>query len=300
MKILLLGKNGQVGWELQRALSPLGDITALGRDEANFLAPDSLRELVRACKPDWIVNAAAYTAVDKAESEPDVAYKVNADSVGVLAQEAKRIGAKLVHYSTDYVYDGRKATAYVETDAVNPLSVYGKSKLAGEEAIRASGCEHLIFRTSWVFAARGSNFIKTMLRLAAEREQLKVVADQFGAPTSAELIADCTVHCIQTLELGLSEKWGTFHLAAKGETSWHAYARHAVEGALSRGVELKVKPQVIAPITTEEFPVVATRPKNSRMATQKLEGTFKLQMPAWQDHVNRMLDEIITMGVVQK
>ncbi|QGX41322.1 dTDP-4-dehydrorhamnose reductase [Permianibacter aggregans] len=297
MRILLLGKNGQVGWELQRTLSPLGEVIAMGREQANFLAPESLHELVSHCKPNWIVNAAAYTAVDKAESDQEAAFKVNAESVEVLAQQAKRIGAKLVHYSTDYVYDGTKPGTYLETDAVNPVSVYGKSKLAGEEAIRAAGCEHFIFRTSWVFAARGGNFIKTMLRLAAEREQLKVVADQFGAPTSAELIADVTAHCIQSAENGLTDAWGTYHLVAGGETSWHGYACHVIEGALARGVALAIKPESVMPITTEELSAFAIRPKNSRLLTKKMETIFKLQMPNWQFNVDRVLDEIIVNGV---
>lgn len=299
MKILLFGKNGQVGWELQRALSPLGDVIAMGRETANFLAPDSLRELVRASKPDWVVNAAAYTAVDKAESESGAAFTVNAESVAVLAQEARRIGAKLVHYSTDYVYDGTKSAAYLETDKVNPLSVYGKSKLAGEEAIRISGCEHLIFRTSWVFAPKGGNFIKTMLRLAAEREHLRVVADQFGAPTSAELIADTTAHCLQAVATSASNAWGTYHLVARGETSWHGYACHVIQGALKRGAVLTATPETVAPISTEEFPVAATRPKNSRLNTDKIEIQFKLHMPDWRIHVERMLDETISQTVTQ-
>jgi dTDP-4-dehydrorhamnose reductase len=296
MKILLLGKDGQVGWELQRALAPLGELLAYGRDGADLADAAALRALVAGTAPDVIVNAAAYTAVDKAETDQDAAQAVNAAGVGALAEEAARLGAWLVHYSTDYVFDGAKPAAYLEDDAVAPQSVYGASKEAGEQAIRASGCRHLILRTSWVFAARGGNFAKTMLRLAQEKEQLKVVGDQYGAPTSAELIADVTALCLYRLahDAALARTAsGTYHLVAGGETTWHGYARFVVGQAQRLGVQVKVAAEAIQAIATSEYPVPAKRPANSRLDTQKLRRTFGLALPDWQVHVARLVSEIV-------
>lgn len=293
MKILLLGKGGQVGWELQRSLAPLGEIVAMGTAEADFERPEELRDLVKRIAPDAVVNAAAYTAVDKAESESEKAYRINAEAVGVLAEEAARTGAWLIHYSTDYVFDGEKPEPYREDDVTNPLSVYGKSKLAGEELIRRSGAKHLIFRTSWVFAAKGGNFAKTMLRLAREKDELRVVADQYGAPTSAELIADVTALALYRLSSGEGcDMGGTYHLAAGGDTSWHGYARYVLELAQARGVDLKVKPEQLQAIPASAYPVPAPRPQNSRMNTSRLCDAFGLHLPEWQRHVRRMIEEI--------
>jgi len=294
-RILLLGKDGQLGWELQRALAPLGPLVALGRADCDLADPDRLRAVVRAAAPDVIVNAAAYTAVDKAESDPQPCSAVNSVAPGILADEAKRSGAWLVHYSTDYVFDGSKQGAYREDDATAPLSIYGATKLAGEQAIRQSGCRHLIFRTSWVFAARGGNFAKTMLRLAREREALNVVADQTGAPTSAELIADVTALCLRDiLRPGGEALQGLYNLAASGETSWHGYARFVLDQAARAGVALKCDPAAIAPIPASAYPLPARRPANSRLDTAKLRQAFGVHLPDWTYHVERMLTEIFT------
>lgn len=297
MKLLLLGKDGQLGWELQRSLAPLGEVHACGRAEADFGDPESLRALVRRVGPDVIVNAAAYTAVDKAESEAELARSVNALAPGVLAEEAAALGAWLVHYSTDYVFDGAKDGAWVETDATNPLSVYGRTKCEGEERIRASGALHLILRTSWVFAPRGGNFAKTMLRLAKEREELKVVADQFGAPTGAELLADATALALYRIAaMGAGQLSGTYHLAAAGATSWHAYAQHVLEQARSHGAVLKAGPERVLPIAASAFPTPARRPANSRLDSSKFCGSFGLRMPDWRLHVNRLVAELAAQG----
>jgi len=297
MNILLLGKNGQVGWELQRALAPLGDLTALDRHSGAGLCGDltdlqGLADTVGKLKPDIIVNAAAHTAVDKAESEPELAYLINAQACGVLAQAAAGTGAWLVHYSTDYVFDGSGDQPWLETDETGPLGVYGNSKLAGEQQIQQSGCRHLIFRTSWVYAARGNNFVKTMLRLAQERDSLNVINDQIGAPTGAELIADVTAHAIRQA-LRQPEACGVYHLAAKGETSWHDYARLVLEFAADNGIALKVQANGLGAIPTSAYPTPAKRPHNSRLSTDKLEHTFALALPNWQAGVIRMLSEII-------
>lgn len=299
MKILLLGKDGQVGWELQRALSPLGELRACGRAEADLSDPESLRGLVRAFAPDIIVNAAAYTAVDKAESDEVAAHTCNAVAPGVLAEEAAACGAWLVHYSTDYVFDGSKEGAWVETDAVNPLSVYGRTKYDGEERIRASGARHLILRTSWVFAPQGGNFAKTMLRLAKERETLSVVADQHGAPTGAELLADATalaLHRISSLGDDARSLSGTYHLAASGATTWHAYARHVLAQALAHGAVLKAGPDAVQPIAASAFPTPAVRPANSRLDCKKFCDSFGLVLPDWRHHVNRLVAELAAQG----
>lgn len=299
MKILLLGKNGQVGWELQRALAPLGEVIALDRQGADGLCGDladlvRLAATVRALAPDVIVNAAAYTAVDKAESEPDLAMLINGEAPGVLAREAAALGAWLIHYSTDYVFDGSGEEQWQESAATGPLSVYGRSKLMGEQAIQASGAKALILRTSWVYAARGHNFAKTMLRLATERDSLNVVADQYGAPTGAELIADVTAQILYRVRADQNPAAlaGIYHLAAAGETSWHGFAQFVLEHAARNGVALKVAPDQIGAIPTEAYPVPAPRPRNSRLALSKLETAFQLKMPSWQQGAQRMLDEI--------
>lgn len=293
MKILLLGKGGQVGWELQRSLAVAGDLIALDHDDgADFTQPDALLARVQAIAPQVIVNAAAHTAVDRAESEPELARQINARTPALLAIEARRTNALFVHYSTDYVFDGSGTQARDEDAPVNPLSVYGATKAEAEDAIRASGCQHLILRTSWVYAARGANFAKTMLRLAAEREQLKVIADQIGAPTGAELLADLTVHMLRAARVNPA-LIGTYHAVAGGETSWHEYARFVIEFARARGVPIKVAPDQVLPIPTRDYPTPATRPLNSRLATTRLQQRFGLQLPSWQQGVTRMLNEIL-------
>ncbi len=295
MNILLLGKNGQVGWELQRSLSVLGKLTALDRhsDPCGDLGqPQRLAETVRALRPDVIVNAAAHTAVDKAESEVDLARTLNATAPAALAQAAAETGAWLVHYSTDYVFDGSGTRPWQEGDATGPLGVYGQTKLEGEQAIAASGCRHLIFRTSWVYAARGGNFARTMLRLAQERERLTVIDDQRGAPTGADLIADVTAHAIRAA-MPRPELSGLYHLVAGGETSWHGYASHAIARARALRPELAWKVAEIAPVPTSAFPTPARRPLNSRLNTQRLQTRFGLTLPAWQQGVDRLLAEIL-------
>ena len=300
MKLLLLGRNGQVGWELQRSLAPLGELIALDRQGdaggqglcGDLSRLDELARTVRALRPDVIVNAAAHTAVDKAESEPDQARLLNALAPQVLAREAAQTGALLVHYSTDYVFDGSGSAARTETEATAPLSVYGSSKLEGEQLIQASGCRHLIFRTSWVYAARGGNFAKTMLRLAQEREVLSVIDDQWGAPTGADLIADVTAHAIRQLQRQPGDQ-GLYHLVAGGETTWHAYASHVIAKARELAPERPWKVQRIAAVPTSAFPTPAQRPNHSRLNTDRLQQTFGLRLPHWQAGVDRMLQEII-------
>ena len=296
MKILLFGKNGQVGWELQRALAPLGEVIALDADStglsADFSNPESLISTVREVAPHWIVNAAAHTAVDKAESESDLARAINATAPGVLAREAAALGAWLMHYSTDYVFDGSGSTARAEDAPTGPLGVYGATKLEGEELIRASGCQHLIFRTSWVYAARGGNFARTMLKLAQDRDALKVIDDQIGAPTGADLLADLTAHAMRSVA-PQPQHGGTYHAVASGHTSWHGYATHVIENARSRGVPIRVAREAIAAVPTSAFPTPARRPANSRLDTQKLRNTFGLQLPDWQSGVDRMLAEVL-------
>jgi len=296
MKILIFGKGGQVGWELQRSLSVLGEVVALDSDSeslcGDFTDLQGLAETVRAVNPDVIVNAAAHTAVDKAESEAELARTINATAAGVLAAEAKRINALLVHYSTDYVFDGGGDKAWVETDSTAPLSVYGSTKLEGEHLIQKSGCRHLIFRTSWVYGARGGNFAKTMLRLAAERDALSIINDQIGAPTGADLLADVTAHAILAVKRQ-PELTGLYHLVAAGETSWHGYASFVLDHARKQGVQLKVVQEAIKAVPTSAFPTPAKRPLNSRMDTSKLRKAFGLKLPHWEDGVTRMLTEIL-------
>ncbi|MCC4264623.1 dTDP-4-dehydrorhamnose reductase [Oceanimonas baumannii] len=294
MHILLLGKNGQVGWELQRALAPLGTVTALSRESqelcGDLSCPEALAGTIRALKPDVIVNAAAYTAVDKAETEQEQAQQVNTSSVEVLAKEAAAIGAWLVHYSTDYVFNGADGPPWSEQDATKPLNYYGTTKLAGEQAITEHCPRHLIFRTSWVYAARGNNFAKTMLRLARERTELNVISDQVGAPTGAELIADVTAHALRMALLRPSLA-GIYHLAANGEASWHDYAGFVFEQARNKGVELAL--QTCSAISSEQWSVPAKRPLNSRLDCSKLEEAFGFKLPHWQQGVARMLTEIL-------
>ncbi|RKS23980.1 dTDP-4-dehydrorhamnose reductase [Pseudomonas sp. WPR_5_2] len=295
MKILLLGKNGQVGWELQRSLAPLGHLISLDRHTVDGLCGDladlvALRATIRQVKPDVIVNAAAYTAVDKAETDTELVSRVNGLACQVLADEAASLGVWLVYYSSDYVFNGRNSTPWRESDAVAPLNHYGVSKLAGERAIISSGCKHLIFRTSWVYSSRGNNFALTMLRLARERESLNVIADQFGAPTGADLIADVTALAIQQV-LWRPELSGLYHLAASGEVSWYGYASHVIDFARSNGEALAVTS--INPIETSAYPTPACRPLNSRLDTQKLRDNFSLNLPDWQSGVTRMLREVL-------
>jgi dTDP-4-dehydrorhamnose reductase len=286
MRVVLFGKGGQVGWELQRALSTLGELTALDFDSTNFHAdfskPAQLADTVRALKPDVIVNSAAHTAVDKAESEPEFAAKLNAEGPHVLAAEAKALGALLVHYSTDYVFDGSGNTPRTEDAPTGPLSVYGRTKLDAENHLRASGCAHLILRTSWVYAARGGNFARTMIKLAGERDALSVIDDQFGAPTGAEAIRACRAD---------EKLCGTYHAVASGETNWFEYARFVIEWARANGLPIKVAADAVKPVPTSGYPTPAQRPLNSRLDTRKLRNAFNITLPHWQTGVRRMLME---------
>lgn len=293
--ILILGANGQVGWELQRSLAPLGRLLVCDRRRGDLEDLDGLRAMILEQRPAIIVNAAAYTAVDKAESDPERAQQVNAAAVGLLAKLAGELDAWLVHYSTDYVFDGQGDRPFREDHPTAPLNVYGRTKLAGEQAIRESGCRHLIFRTSWVYATRGANFAKTMLRLAGDRDELRVVADQVGAPTSAELIADVTAQALSTLRQHpqAEQLTGIYHLAAGGETSWHGFARFVIAEATNLGMSLRTPAERVLPITTQEYPLPAVRPANSRLDTTRLRETFGLTLPDWQFHVRRMLVELI-------
>ena len=299
LKILLLGCNGQVGWELQRSLAVLGHVVALGSRpvagdaglSGDLTDLDGLARTVRQLKPDIIVNAAAYTAVDRAESEPERAHVVNALAPGLLATEAQHLGAWLVHYSTDYVFDGSGSAPWKEDDRCAPLSVYGRTKREGELAVTACA-KHLIFRTSWVYGARGGNFAKTMLRLAAERESLTVIDDQIGAPTSAELLADVTAHALRSA-LAQPELAGTYHCAADGQTSWRGYAQFVIDKARAMGAALKAGPDQVHATSTAQYPTPAQRPLNSRLDTGKLQSAFSLHLPLWQIGVQRMLQEIL-------
>jgi dTDP-4-dehydrorhamnose reductase len=300
VKIALFGKEGQVGWELQRSLAIVGDLLATEQDELDFERLDTVRDWIRQHRPDAIVNAAAYTAVDQAESEPDKARRINAEAVGVMADEASRLNAWLIHYSTDYVFDGTKPAPYEEGDEARPLSVYGRTKWEGEEALRSRHDRHIIFRTSWVFASRGKNFVKTIVRLGKEKESLNVVADQWGAPASAELLADVTalaLHRVLSHDSG-SRLSGTYHLTATGETNWYEYARYVLTLAKQRGVALKVATEAVVPIPTEAYPLPAKRPKNSRLSVAKVTQAFGVCPPDWKFHVRRSLDELIDQGAV--
>ena len=293
MKILLLGKNGQVGWELQRSLAPLGELLALDRSSTSHCGDlsnlDGLAETVRVFRPDVVVNAAAYTAVDKAESDQHTAHLVNALAPAVLSRACEAIGAELVHFSTDYVFDGAGQKPWLESDATGPLNVYGHSKLAGEKGIAKQGAKHVIFRTSWVYGTEGGNFAKTMLRLAQEREKMAVINDQFGAPTGAALLADITALCLQR-DQHLS---GIYHLAAAGETTWHAYAKYVLQQAQSLKPSLKYTVKEVAAVPTSEFPTPAQRPLNSRLNCSKLQQALQCQLPDWQKGVDNMLSKIL-------
>ncbi|MBP9608821.1 MAG: dTDP-4-dehydrorhamnose reductase [Laribacter sp.] len=284
-RILLTGANGQVGFELRRALAPLGEVLAVTRHEADLQQPSSILPLLDAFCPRLIVNAAAWTAVDLAEQQPDAAWQVNAVLPGLLAQWAADRQARLVHYSTDYVFDGLASRPYDETDPAYPLSVYGQSKWAGEEAVRAAGGAPVIVRTSWVFGAHGRNFLKTVLRLAAEREQLAIVADQTGAPTPASLIADVTAHLVRHWP----DEGATYHLAGQGETSWHGYACEVVRVARALGWSLRATETAIRPIATSDYPLPAVRPANSRLDCRKIQADLQLWLPDWQSGVRQVL-----------
>jgi len=294
-RILLTGKNGQVGFELQRALAPLGEVVAVGSADCDLSDANAIRALMQRVRPLLVVNPAAYTAVDKAESDADKARAVNTMAPGVLGEEAARLGASVIHYSTDYVYDGSKDGLYTESDPVLPQSVYGQTKLDGERALQAATPRHVILRTSWVVGAHGGNFAKTMLRLAGDRDELKVVADQFGAPTSASLIADVTAHIArQMLRDGTDGfPFGVYHLAAAGETSWHAYAQYVIGEAIGMGKALKATPERVLPIPASSYPTPARRPQNSRLDTDKLRQTFGLHLPHWQEGVKHILQQIL-------
>ncbi len=295
-RILLLGPRGQLGWELQRSLAPLGTVIPAARPAADLADMERLRVFVREQAPHIVVNAAAYTAVDQAEGEPEKALLVNGTAVRVLADEAAKAGALLLHYSTDYVFDGTKAGAYTEDDAPNPLSVYGRTKLAGERAVRSSGCNHLLFRTSWVYGAHGGNFAKTILRLAREREELAVVADQVGAPTSAALLADVSAACIAlVMDSPARQPWGLYHVVASGCTSWHAYARYIVETAEECGMHLKLSTQALRAVSSAEYGVRAPRPLNSRLSTGKLKAVFGLNLPDWKAHVRELVAQLCAL-----
>lgn len=278
--ILVFGRNGQVGSELTRALRAIGDVTALGRAELDLTNPDAIRAIIRAAKPDVIVNAAAYTAVDKAESEPELAMQINAVAPGVMAEEALRLGALLVHYSTDYVFDGAKPAAYTESDIPNPLNVYGRTKLAGEQAIQATGAAHYILRTSWVYAAKGANFLNTILRLARERPELRIVNDQTGAPTWARAIADLTARLLAAGIRSKEPSYGLYHLTASGAVTWFGFAQAILAEAQQT---LGLVPPRLIPITTTEYPLPARRPANSRLDTTKLTATFGIKPAPWQE-----------------
>jgi dTDP-4-dehydrorhamnose reductase len=299
MKILLTGATGQLGSALAQRLQVLGEVRACTRAQLDLSAPETLaqqlQQMVQTWKPDGVINAAAYTAVDRAQTESNVAQAVNADSVGVLAQFAAQQGAWMLHYATDYVFNGTGETPWRETDATDPLSVYGKTKLEGERLLAQHCVRHLIFRTSWVVGAHGGNFLKTMLRLAAERDALSVVADQVGVPTSVGLLCDATIQAIKTMKdaSGQDPRWGIYHVAAAGQTNWCAYAQYVLAGAIARGQVLRVQPQQVQAITTAQYPLPAPRPLNSRLNTHKFEQTFGMTLPAWQAGVDDILDELI-------
>ncbi len=293
-KILLTGKNGQIGWELHRTLMPLGEVVAVGRNEIDLADPDSVRKVIRETQPDFIVNAAAYTAVDQAESEPDLAMAVNGLAPGIMAEEAKRLNAVLVHFSTDYVFDGAKDSPYREEDAPNPLNVYGRTKLAGEQAIRATGVSHLILRTGWVYGARGRNFLLTVLKLVQERSELRVVDDQIGAPTWSRAIAEVTSQILAKTDLPdysalMTDVGGLYHVVAAGRTSWHGFTEHILKRISSRASH--ALPRLVA-ISTHEYPLPARRPRNSCMSCEKLTQAFGFTIPAWEKSLALCLDEL--------
>lgn len=296
-RILLIGNNGQVGWELQRTLSSLGEVRAVDRQALDLTDPDSIRRVIRDSRPALIVNAAAYTAVDKAESEAGLAMAINGSAPGIMAEEAKRLNAALVHYSTDYVFDGAKTQPYAENDAVNPLGVYGASKLAGEQAIQATGVPHLIFRTSWVYGARGKNFLLTMLRLCKERDELRVVADQIGAPTWSRTIAEMTAQALACTALpkgvSMQEASGIYHLTGAGATSWCGFTQAILENVAQRALAgAHARLPRLVPIATSDYPTPARRPKNSQMSNAKLADVFGLVSPAWDSQLHLCMRDV--------
>lgn len=294
MKILLTGKNGQLGFELRRALAVLGELHAVGTIDCDMRDETALRQLLRIYRPDVIVNSAAYTAVDKAESDTAVATALNTRAPAVLAEEAELLGAMLVHFSTDYVFDGLKHGAYTELDEPKPQGVYGATKLAGEQAVQGACRRHLIVRTSWVAGAHGSNFAKTMLRLAQERDALSVVADQHGAPTSAALLADVTAHLVARATRDPNNfPYGLYHLAGSGVTNWHEYACYVIERARTRGLPVRAAASAISPIASADYPTAAKRPANSRLDTTKLRTTFGLHLPDWRDSIDHILEQLL-------
>jgi dTDP-4-dehydrorhamnose reductase len=291
---LLFGANGQVGYELRQALAGSATLIPLDVPDVDFSRPDTLRAIVRGHRPDIIINAAAYTAVDKAEGEAELAFAINAEAPGVLAEEAEALGACMVHYSTDYVFDGHKTTPYIEKDTPNPLSTYGRTKFEGEQTVRV--CQrHLTLRTSWVIGVHGHNFIKTILRLASERDALRVVNDQYGAPTSAALLSKVTAGILSQMvtQPATDARWGLYHLSAKGETSWYGLARYVIARAIAMGLHLKLTPEAITPVGTMDYPLAATRPANSCLDSSKLRSTFVLTLPSWQTGVDDALDRLI-------
>lgn len=294
MKILVTGKNGQVGFELMKTLAPLGKVTGVDLEECDLSQSAAIDALLERVRPDIVINAAAYTDIDKAESEPTIAHAVNAQAPKIFARYAARHNIPIIHFSTDYVFDGSKADPYLEDDEANPKSVYGKTKWLGEEAVRKMAAKHIIIRTSWVFGSHGVNFLKTMLRLAAERDRLSIVSDQFGAPTSARMLAEATAQIIKELtEPGSYRKYGTYHVAATGETSWHGYAQLIIEKANKLGFVTKIAAKEIRPIATKENPMPASRPFNSRLNTNKVRTVFSVRLLKWQDEVQRVLKELI-------
>lgn len=295
MKLLLTGCHGQLGFELQRSLAPLAEVIALAKNDCDLSDAPALRNLIKQTKPDGIINAAAYTAVDKAESDVEVATRVNTDAPRIIGEEASKYGAFVFHYSTDYVFEGTGTQPYQEADTPNPQNVYGQTKLAGEQALMEACQQSLIMRTSWVVGAHGGNFAKTMLRLAADRDSLNVVADQFGAPTSAALLADITAQLVSRMKLLPNERFpfGIYHVAASGETSWHAYAQFVIGEALKAGKKLKASLNSVRPIATADYPVPAKRPSNSRLDTTLFQQTFGLRLPDWQDGVRHVLQQIL-------
>lgn len=294
MRLLLTGCNGQVGFELQRALMPLGEIVAVDNADCDLADAGAIRRLVREVRPDVIVNPAAYTAVDKAESEGELAAAVNTAAPGILGEAAARLGVLVIHYSTDYVFDGTKEGAYVEGDPTNPQSVYGRTKRDGELALANANSRHLILRTSWVVGAHGGNFAKTMLKLAAERDTLNVVADQWGAPTSAALLADIAAHLVRQQQGNPdSFPYGTYHCVASGETHWCDYARYVIGAAIKTGKPMQATPESIRPIATTDYPTPAKRPANSRLDTRKFRETFGLELPHWQHGLDHILQQVL-------
>ena len=294
MKILVTGKNGQVGHELMRSLAPLGQVVGVDVKECDLAQSAAIDALLERVKPDIIINPAAYTEVDKAESQPTIAHAVNAQAPKLLARYAARHNIPIIHFSTDYVFDGKKEGPYVEDDEANPKSVYGKTKWLGEESVRKLAAKHIIIRTSWVFGSHGVNFLKTMLKLASERDKLSVVSDQFGAPTSARLLADAVAQIVTELgEPGSYRKYGTYNVAARGETSWHGYAQVVVEKAIKHGMAVKINPKDIKPISSREYPMPAPTPVNSRLDTTKVSTVFSVSLLKWQDEVEKVIQELV-------